>query len=185
MKSEELKKLELSDEQIKAVQKIHGLDIEAHKTTIAELTAGNETLAGQVSEANETIAGFESVDAEEMKSEIASWKAKFEQSETDAKEAMVKVKYDAALEKVLKDDYKAKDAGDIITHLNHEEISLTDGGFIGLKEQIAPLQENKDYLFISEEPDAPQFADKSKNPKKMTSDAAVVAMREAAGLAKE
>ncbi len=185
MKNEELKALELSDEQIKAVQKIHGLDIESQKTKIAELTASNKTLAAQIAKANETIEGFEGIDAEKLNGEIADWKAKFEQSEADAKAAIAKVKYDAALEKTLKEDYNVKDASDIVPHLNHDEINLTDNGFVGLKEQLEPLQKSKEYLFISEEKAQPQFADKSNNPKKTTSDAAVIAMRKAAGLSKD
>lgn len=185
MKNEELEKIGLDEAQIKAVQKIHGLDIEAKKTEIAGQGAKIETLQNeadatkaQLAEANEAIDGLKELDAEGLKQSVADWqkkadewKSEREQLEADAKTNLDKVKYDHALEKTLVDEYgvKAEHIVDVVHRLKNDDIKFSDDGFIGLKEQVAPMQENLT-SFFSESDEVPQFTQRSKNKGKSISD---------------
>lgn len=195
MKNEELKKLELSDEQIKAVQKIHGLDIEAKKSEIETLKVESETLTTegkkltkQLAEFEKTIKGLKDVDEEglqkaidDLQTKSDDLKSELKQSKADAKTEIDKFKFDSALKKTLEDDYGAKDAQDIIHRLKYDDIKLTDEGFVGLKEQITPLKEKVDYLFTAEEETKPKFSTKLKS-KSIVGDALTDSIMEGAGL---
>ena len=45
----------------------------------------------------------------------------------------------------------AKDAADVLPHLNMEAIKITDDGIEGLEEQVKELKEKKPYLFVEKE----------------------------------
>jgi predicted phage tail protein len=156
MKRSDLEALELSKEAIDAIMKLHGEDIETHKSKLA--LAGDEVKAiqKQLDDANVTIDGFKKLDPEAAKKAADEWKAKAEefqkaaeQSKKDAEVEIEKFKFTKDLESELTATHKVKDASDVLPKLNLEKIQRGEGGvkFIGLDEQIKPLKESKAYLF--------------------------------------
>ncbi|RPJ29453.1 MAG: hypothetical protein EHM33_00980 [Chloroflexi bacterium] len=151
MKREQLKKLELSDEQIDKIMAMHGEDVEAQKSKITTAEAEAKTAREQLEEANKQIESFKGMDIEGVKKTADEWKQKAEQAQKDADAQVAKIRFDIALEKELK-EYKVKDPSDVIPHLKADMLKLgEDGKFIGLKEQVEPLKTSKDYLFASDE----------------------------------
>ena len=55
MKREELKKLNLTDEQIDKVMSLHGADVENSKSKIAELNKTNESMQSQIAERDKDL----------------------------------------------------------------------------------------------------------------------------------
>ena len=55
MKREELKKLNLTDEQIDKVMSLHGADVEDSKSKIDELNKTNESLQSQIAERDKDL----------------------------------------------------------------------------------------------------------------------------------
>jgi len=181
MKREDLKALGIDDEgKIDAIMALNGKAIENHKGAAQTAQSENETLKTQLTEANKQIEGFKGMDIEGVKKAADDWKAKAEQAQKDATDQLAKFKFDAALEKELKETYKVKDPRDVIPHLKADMLKLDEGKFIGLKEQIEPLQTAKDYLFKSDAP--PPVIVKGGNSQSVLSDAMSDAARKAAGL---
>jgi hypothetical protein len=163
MKRSDLEGLELSKEQVDAVMKLHGVDVEAHKANLEVAKSATASVQEQLDAANVTIEGFKKLDPEAVKKSADDWKAKAEefktlaeQSKKDAEAEIEKFKFTKDLEAELTSTHKVKDASDVIPKLNLEKIQRGEGDvkFIGLEEQIKPLKEAKDYLFSDEKPAA-------------------------------
>ena len=78
MKTSELKDLGLNQEQIDAVFKLNGLDVENAKAPIATLTAERDDLKARLATAEDTLKGFDGKSADEVKAEIAQYKKQAE-----------------------------------------------------------------------------------------------------------
>lgn len=201
MKREDLEKLGLTAEAlgkaglekdvIDKLMALHGKDIESHKSQTTTDAEEIKTLKGQLKTANEQIAGFKDLKPEELHKSVEDWKTKAEQFEQDAKTAreeadqkLEQYKFNTDLSEVLKSEYRAKDPADILPRLNLEKIQRGDEGkgFVGLKEQVEPLVESKDYLFTPEnEDDLPRIVKGGKSGK-VIDDKVVSAARQAAGV---
>jgi hypothetical protein len=183
MKREELKALGITDEaQIEAVMKLHGVDIESHKTAINTLTSERDTFKSQLDEAGKQIADFTKMDIESVKKAATEWETKAKQVEADSTAKIQALNFDHALEKELQ-GYKVKDPADVIPHLKRDMLKLEDGKIIGLKEQVEALKTAKDYLFQSETQDTklPRIV-AGGNGQPVINDPMMAAARQAAGL---
>ena len=78
MKTSELKDLGLNQEQIDAVFKLNGLDVENAKAPIATLTAERDDLKARLATAADPLKGFDGKSADEVKAEIAQYKKQAE-----------------------------------------------------------------------------------------------------------
>lgn len=194
MKREDLKKLELSDEAIDAIMKLHGEDINAVKSGVkTSLDAANsetETVQKQLKEANKQIEDFKKLDIEGIQAAADDWKQKEEnfqkeldQAKKDAEAQVQQLQFDHALEAALQ-EAGAKDPADVVPHLKKDMLKLgEDGKFVGLAEQLKPLQESKDYLFESETP-IPEIVTGAQG-KKVKLDSFTAALRKGAELPPE
>lgn len=81
MKTTELKELGLSQEQIDAVFKLNGLDVEAAKAQVAAITAERDDLSTRLKNAEDTLKGFDGKSADEVKAEIAQYKKQAEEAQ--------------------------------------------------------------------------------------------------------
>jgi len=181
MKREDLKALELTDEAIDEIMKLHGKDIEAHKAQLTEAEKQRETLQGQLEEANQAIEGFKELDVDGIKAAADDWKTKAEQAKTEAQVEIQKLKFDHALEGALT-EAKAKNPKAVKALLNFDELKLSqeDGSIIGLDKQLEKVKSENDYLFESEQL-TPKIVTGGQGKTKIT-DSMVIAARQAAGL---
>lgn len=180
MKREDLKALELSDEVIESVMKLHGQTVEKFKTDLTTLRTEADTLKSQLAEADKQIESFKGLDIEGVQKAADEWKAKAEQAQQEAAAKVESLKFDYALEKGL-GEYKVKDPADVLPLLKRDMLKLgEDGAVIGLKEQVEPLKTSKPYLFVDDTPQ-PRIVAGGQKPS-VTNDALVSAARKAAGL---
>lgn len=181
MKKEDLIKIGIEDDELqKQLMILHGKDIEAHKTQIAETQSQIETVQGQLAEANTTIEGFKELDVDGIKAKADEYKQAFEQAQQQAAEQINQLKFDHALVGAL-GEAKAKNPKAVKALLNHNDLKLAeDGSIIGLKDQLEAIKSENDYLFESDQP-TPKVVTGGQN-KTVLSDAMVVSARKAAGL---
>ena len=90
MKTSELKDLGLNQEQIDAVFKLNGLDVENAKAPIAALTAERDDLKTRLTTAEDTLKGFDGKSADEVKAEIAQYKKQAEDAEKNRQTELTK-----------------------------------------------------------------------------------------------
>ena len=153
MKTEELKEIGLNDEQIAAVFKLRGKEVEDYnqlKNNFETLKTENENYKSQVASANEQIEAFKDTDIESSKASAEEYKNKYEQAQIKAKEDMDNITLNNAIDlglvnagsrnlkaaKVLLDIDSLKDS----KNLNDD-----------LKAQIEGLKESDSYLFKGQE----------------------------------
>jgi len=149
MKREDLTKLNLTDEQVDAVMKLHGSDIEKHKGDIAAAKAELEAANKQLAEASAAIDGFKKLDIDGVRKSADEWKARAEQAQTEAAKQIADLKFDHALDQALT-GAKAKNLVAVRALLKRDGLKLQDdGSILGLKEQLETLQKDSAYLFDS------------------------------------
>ena len=94
MKTDSLKELGLSDEQIKFVMAENGKDIENVKTKFADY----EDLKTQLSQANEKISSFGELDSmDKINAEINKWKLEAENLKTESEKKIAKMELQAKI----------------------------------------------------------------------------------------
>lgn len=154
MKRTELEALGMTKEQIDAVMKINGDDIENAKAgnaaEITNLKAENETLSRQVKDRDKQIDTLKASagDNEELKKQIETLQADNKaKDEAHAKE-LTQLKIDAAVEKALTDG-GAKNIKAAKALLDLTDAKLSDDGTVkGLAEQIQKLQADEGSKFM-------------------------------------
>lgn len=154
MKRTELEALGMTKEQIDAVMKINGDDIENAKAgsaaEITNLKAENDTLSKQVKDRDKQIDTLKASagDNEELKKQIETLQADNKaKDEAHAKE-LTQLKIDAAVEKALTDG-GAKNIKAVKALLDLTDVKLGDDGTVkGLAEQIQKLQADEGSKFL-------------------------------------
>lgn len=141
MKREELQALGLTDEQINAVMKQNGIDIETAKQNAGDSAAEKaraDRLQTQLDEITIALAA-----AQESASSAAALRKSFDEL-TAKHNATIKAN---AIRDALT-EYKPRDAAMLMRLLDHEKITIgTDGTVSGLKEQVEPMKQTSGYLF--------------------------------------
>lgn len=153
MKTEELKEIGLNDEQIAAVFKLRGKEVEDYnqlKNNFETLKTENENYKSQVASANEQIEAFKDMDIESIKASAEEYKNKYEQAQIKAKEDMDNITLNNAIDLSLVNagsrNLKAAKALLDIDSLKDSK-NLNDD----LKAQIDGLKESDSYLFKGQE----------------------------------
>lgn len=145
MKREELQALGLNDDQINAVMKQNGMDIEAAKQAGGSAEAASEKaradrLQTQLDEITVSLAA-----AQESASSAAALRKSFD--ELSAKHNAT-IKANAVRDAAAA--YNPKDIALLMRLLDLDKMTVeADGKVTGLKEQIDPLQESNGYLFAN------------------------------------
>ena len=155
MQTEELKELGLTDEQIKEVFRLHGLEIKNYQELQERnqtLNAENDSLKNSLAEANTTIEGFKdkNLDIEEVKKQAESYKAKFEEEQAERQKEIEAIKLDSTINmSLLKSGAKNPKAVRALLDIDNlkQSKNLNDD----LNSQIQNLQESDSYLFDSKE----------------------------------
>jgi len=167
---EALEKAGLDETVIDKIMAENGSDIEAAKKTagskLSEIETENETLKRQLAETQTKMEEFKNMKSpQEVEAAVNDWKVKVAEAEKTHKETVAAIKQEHALERELEKTFKAKNIKAVAALLNKEGLKFDEKTetFIGLKEQIEPLQKSDAYLFSSgKEP--PRFIDQSGKP---------------------
>lgn len=158
MTREQLKALGLTDEQIDAIMKENGKDIEKAKgdleTKESELEAKTkevETLQGQLETANAEIESFKEMDIESIKAAADDYKEKYEKAKEDSEAEIESLKFEHSLESTLS-KAGAKNVKAAKALLDIESLKGSKNIDSDLETAITTLKESDDYLFGESEP---------------------------------
>lgn len=143
MKTEMLKELGLSQDQIDKIMAENGKDIAAEQAKTSakdgELAKANETIQGL----QETVKKFDGVDPEQLKKDLADLQKKYDADISQAK-------LDSALELALV-QHKARNTKAVRALLKADAIKLDGDKLLGLDEQLTALKKDAAYLFEDDE----------------------------------
>ena len=160
MKREELKKLNLTDEQIDKVMSLHGANVESTKFKIDELNKTNESLQSQISERDKDLKTLkkQAGDNEELSNQFKELQNKYKQDTENLTKELQQTKLSSAVDSAL-GKAKVRNTKAAKALLNMDEVKLNDKGELeGLEDQISSLQKTDGYLFDqgNKEPYQPQ-----------------------------
>ena len=160
MKREELKKLNLTDEQIDKVMSLHGADVESAKSKMEELNKTNESLQSQIAERDKDLKSLKkrAGDNEELSNEFKELQSKYKQDTENLTKELRQTKLNSAVDSALS-KAKVRNSKAAKALLNMGEVKLNDKGEVeGLDDQINSLQKTDGYLFDqgNKEPYQPQ-----------------------------
>ena len=168
MKREELKKLNLTDEQIDKVMSLHGADVENSKSKIDELNKTNESLQSQIAERDKDLKSLkkQAGDNEELGNQLKELQGKYKHDTENLTKELQQTKLNSAVDSAL-GKAKVRNTKAAKALLNMDDIQLNDKGELeGLDNQINSLQKSDGYLFDqgSKEPYQPQGGDGNTDP---------------------
>ena len=168
MKREELKKLNLTDEQIDKVMSLHGADVENSKSKIDELNKTNESLQSQIAERDKDLKSLkkQAGDNEELTNQFKDLQSKYKQDTENLSKELQQTKLNSAVDSAL-GKAKVRNSKAAKALLNLDEVKLNDKGEVeGLDDQINSLQKSDGYLFDrgNKEPYQPQGGDGNTDP---------------------
>ena len=160
MKREELKKLNLNDEQIDKVMSLHGADVESAKSKMEELNKTNESLQSQIAERDKDLKSLkkQAGDNEELTNHYKELQSKYKQDTENLTKELQQTKLNSAVDSAL-GKAKVRNTKAAKALLNMDDIQLNDKGELeGLDKQISSLQKTDGYLFDqgNKEPYQPQ-----------------------------
>lgn len=145
MKTEQLKELGLTDDQIKAVMAENGKDVTAEKGKYETLKTDYEAAKEQLTTANKTIDGFK--DYEQVKGQVAEYKTKFEQSETKADQIRADYEFNGKLSDAAK-KHGAKNVKAVIPFLKVDDLKTSKNQEAEIEAAFAALKAAEDTSFI-------------------------------------
>ena len=151
MKTEKLKELGLSEEQISAVMAENGKDITAEKSKHDALKTELDTAKTQLVDANKTIEGFK--DYDQVKSQVADYKTKFEQSEAKAGQIKADYEFDGRITEAAK-KHGARNVKAVVPFLKVEDLKSSKNQESDIEAAFAALKaaEDSSFLFGTTEP---------------------------------
>lgn len=153
MKTEDLKAQGLTDEQISFVMAENGKDLKKLQKENENLTADRDAWKGKAETAEETLKGFEGIDVAQLQTEVATWKQKVKDIETEyetkTQERNVRDKVNEKLSAVkMQEDMKDF----IFDEILKTGVSLNKNGeLIGFDEGLKSVKEKRPSAFIDEE----------------------------------
>lgn len=150
MKTEDLKAIGLSEEQIQEVHKLHGLDITAMKHEKSVLEADLENLNRQLTTANEKIESFGDIDVDEIKREVEEYKLKLEEVDAAHKKEMEGLKQNHSIDLALT-NANARNVKAVKALLDMEKLQGSKDFSADLSRMIDGLKESDGYLFDTKE----------------------------------
>lgn len=141
MKTEFLKELGLREEQIQAVMRENGRDIEGIKSKFASYDALKEKAAKwEEAVENQNMVA-------QLQEEVRVWKGKNKEIETIWKQKLDNQKREDLLDRALQ-KAGARNQAAVRSLLREDELTLTEEGALsGLEEQLEELKTKQSYLF--------------------------------------
>lgn len=151
MKTEELKALGLTEEQVAAVMKENGKDIlvEQKKTEAAELKRDN--YKGQLDTAQSTLKEFEGIDVKEIQAKVSELETTLATKETDYQTKVKDMEFTALLNGELS-KVGAKSTKAVAALLDMDALKSSKNQKEDIAKAVETLKTDNDYMFASKEP---------------------------------
>lgn len=174
MKTEDLQKIGLDEEQIKKVFELNGKDVNAEKKNTEKAEADRDQWKSRAESAEETLKGFDGVDVEGLKGQISEWKAKAEQAEKEYKDQLYERDFSDTLKVALEEVKFSSEAAkrSVMADIKEAGLKLKDGKILGLNDLLEQIKEKDATAFSDDNTPKPKFTQpKGKEPNKpMTRD---------------
>lgn len=150
MNREFLKGLGLEDEAIDKVMAEHGKTVNTTKQEVETLTNERDGLQATLDERNEQLEALKDIDPEKMQQEITDLQASNQQKDDDHAAEIKDIQLTNAIKLALNGQVHDDDIASGL--IDKEKLVIGDDGkVVGLDEQVTALQENKPFLFKTEE----------------------------------
>jgi hypothetical protein len=151
MKTEDLKALGLTDDQITVVMKENGIDIakEQKKTVTAE--SDRDNYKGQLETAQKALKDFEGVDVKDLQGKITTLTNDLKTKETEYQSQLADRDFNALLEGQIT-TFGAKNSKAVKALLDIEALKSSKNQTEDIKAALTTAKTENDYLFGSAEP---------------------------------
>ncbi|WP_047999929.1 phage scaffolding protein [Lactiplantibacillus herbarum] len=152
MKRDVLTKMGLTDDQINAIMKTNGHDIENAKAGIGDVAGikqENEQLRDQLTTRDQDMKALKQQlgDNEGLSQQVTALQAKYDQDTENLTAQLKQTQLDGALDAALT-GAKARNTKAVRGLLDMSKVSLTDEGQLeGFEDQVAALKQSDGYLF--------------------------------------
>lgn len=152
MKTEDLKNLGLTDEQISFVMAENGKDVNKAKKDLDTISADRDNWKNQAETAQNTLAKFDGIDPEKIDSEIADWKKKAKDAEEMYTAKIHEREFEDALKAELDNVKFSSEAAkrSVMTDIKAAGLKLIDGKILGLKDLLDQMKEKDASAFVDE-----------------------------------
>ena len=152
MKKDELTALGLNDEQIKAIQKLNGTDIEnAKQAAKAEYQPQIDGLTSQLTAAKDGLKKFEGIDVDKMQGEIQKLNKQIADNDAAYKQAMADRDFNDQLSGAIT-KAGGRNAKAISALLDIETLKKSTNHGKDIVAAIEAVKKDNDYLFTSDQP---------------------------------
>lgn len=148
MKTEELKELGLSDEQITEVFKLNGLDINKTKE---KLEGERDNYKGQLETAQTALKDFEGIDVKDLQGKLKTLETDLATKESEWQGKLADRDFTDNL-KSIASKHKARDFEAVRPFLNLDSLKQSKNQTEDIEKAFATVKESKAYLFESDEP---------------------------------
>lgn len=142
MKTEFLKALGLTEEQIADIMKENGKDVEASKAKFSDY----DDLKTQLADAGTTIDGFKAMDIDGIKKAAEDYKAKAEQAEKDAADKIAAMEFGTLLDGAITAS-KGKNAKAVRALLDMDTLKASKNQSEDIKAALEAIKTENGYLF--------------------------------------
>lgn len=148
MKREELKELQLSDEQIDKVMGLHGQTVNELNGKVASLTTERDTLTEQVTQSTQQLKelGKSNSDNKELQEQIKQLQETNAQLATDGDAKLKEANKNYAVDLALR-EAGARDVKAVLPFIDGSIVKMDGDKLVGLDEQLKSIQTDKDFLF--------------------------------------
>lgn len=152
MKTEELEKIGLDKDQVSAVMKMNGTDIEGLKKENQKLTDDRDNWKGKAETAEKTLEGFEGKDFDQITKERDEWKKRAEDAEKEYTAKLeTREKEDLLKEAFAELKFTSESAKKAIMAQVSESVTVKNGKLIGLNDLLEDARKNDADAFVNEE----------------------------------
>ena len=123
-----------------------------HEKKIGKLETDRDTWKEKAETAENTLKGFEGVDLETMKRDLADWQKKAEEAEKNAQAQIYERDFSDALKTELENVKFSSEAAkrDVMSQIKAAELKLKDGKILGLSDLIEQIKKTDASAFVDE-----------------------------------
>jgi len=152
MKTENLKNVGLTDEQISFVMAENGKDVNKAKKDFDTISSDRDNWKNQAEAAQNTLAKFDGIDPEKIDSEIADWKKKAKDAEEMYTAKIREREFEDALKTELDNVKFSSEAAkrSVMIDIKAAGLKLIDGKILGLKDLLEQMKEKDASAFVDE-----------------------------------
>lgn len=151
MKTEDLKALGLTDEQINTIMAENGKDIKREQDKYSKLEIERDNYKSQLETAQTTLKEFEGIDVKDLQGKISTLSADLDKKDKEYQGKITEMEFNSVLENAIT-SVGAKNSKAVKALLDIEALKSSKNQEADIKAAIEACQKDNDYLFGATEP---------------------------------